>query len=80
MWDSHLEEAEVEADSSHVARLPPATDVSELQLQVMPASVAHLHLVQTQTHRPRRPLGHREHQLTAHQLPRQHRYIGEYTK
>lgn len=72
MWDSHLEEAEVEADSSHVARLPPATDVSELQLQVMPAPVAHLHLVQAQTHRQRRPLGHREHQLTTHQLQQRH--------
>ncbi|KAG7263646.1 hypothetical protein CRUP_032046 [Coryphaenoides rupestris] len=52
-WPAYLEEAEVQAQRRHVAHLPAAADVAQLQLQVVPAAVCHLHLVQLQAHGPR---------------------------
>lgn len=46
----HLISTKVKLQCGDVARLPAAADVSQLQLEVVPPTICHLYLIQTQAH------------------------------
>lgn len=64
----YLIATKVKLQRGDVARLPAAADVSQLQLEVVPPTICHLNLVQTQTHWSGGTAGDGEHQLTVAHL------------
>lgn len=64
----YLIESKVQSQRSNVSRLAAAANVSQLQLEVVPAAVGNVHLIQTQTHQSCSPAGHGKHQLPVYHL------------
>lgn len=64
----YLIKSKVESQCCNVSGLAAAANVSQLQLEVVPAAVGHVNLIQTQTHQSGSTAGHGEHQLAIYHL------------
>lgn len=64
----YLIESKVKSQRGDISRLAATANVSQLQLEVVPAAVGHVNLIQTQAHQSGSAAGHGEHQLAIYHL------------